>query len=228
MEEILRLLTEGMEYILIPCRYQELSFELPACRSDEGAYYRIPHKALLYFYREVQKKYNIHIKIDKDVTLMTQGYCVAGCYLQTENDVSDIHIGENKISFASTDAERTSPFCIAMNRAQDKVITKEVFGLLSRIYRADGTPVIYGIDDMEILDDVNQPKVNSLEMDEFERLSAVTITYTGSDGQPRNKAIGEMKEAMLQYIDQMPDADGTHQQEKSAVHRYLELKAKMQ
>lgn len=171
--EMLALLTRGMDTRMVPVKFRKSEYQLPACRRGEEDNFRISHATLQFYFRKVKKEYlDIKLEMKKDYSYISLGYCIAACTLITKDGESDIYFGENRVSAVSSGADRDAPFQIAVNRAQDKVIYREIFGLESRYFTPDGKPVLY--------DDFLSQQDNNAETEENN--SAVNCSNANGNG----------------------------------------------
>ncbi len=231
MESIIELLTKGLETINIPAQFNNqfnnLVFEIPACRVNGDPYFRITHNVLMYFYHVIQKKFPaVKLQMDENFSYISPSYCVAACYVEINGEKCDLHFGENKVTMASNDAEKQSPFNIAVNRAQDKAILKDLLGLATRIYHEDGTPILYRYDEEEPAEAQAPKGLNSVEEDELRQLSELIIPVKTSDGKSGNLRVKDMPDALLKFIATASDPDGVYGCYQQNVLRYIELRKK--
>jgi len=221
-DKFLELIVNGSEYIDVKAEFLGEKYVLPACRREDGVY-RIPHKALEYMFKCIRDKHvDVRMCMDKEFLYISPTYCVAGCHLETQDGESEPHFGEIKVQMSSNEAEKNSPFNIAINRARDKVILKEVFGLYTRNYDAEGNPVLYENETEE----PEAPALNSVEQKEFEELGAHTVPIRKSDGSTVNATLSAMPDNLLQYIAASADPTGIMAEHKQKAARYYELKEK--
>lgn len=140
-EEMMRLLTQGMDTMLIDAQYNNVHYQLPACRRRTDECFRISHKTLLYFYQIVRKRFkDVKICMEPAWKKCEVGYCIAACTVETKDGKSDLYFGENRVSTFTSSVDMNNPFQIAVNRAMDKAILYEIFGLPSRFFDNNGNP----------------------------------------------------------------------------------------
>lgn len=142
---MIELLTKGMDTVMVPAKYKGSEFQIPACRLNCNDNYRISHATLLYFYRNLKRQYkDVCIQMKSEWNYVSVGYCIAACTVMTKDGESDLYFGENRVTTFSSSADTNNPFQIAVNRAMDKAIYYEIFGLPSRYFSSDGIPVLSG------------------------------------------------------------------------------------
>ena len=61
--EMLALLTKGMDTVYLNASYKNASYQIPACRKSPNENYRVSHSTLLYFYRKLKMQ-------DKEVRIV--------------------------------------------------------------------------------------------------------------------------------------------------------------
>ena len=141
--EMLALLTKGMETVYLNAAYKNASYQIPACRKSPNENYRVSHSTLLYFYRKLKRQFNdVRIVMHPEWKYYSLGYSVAACSVVTKDGESDLYFGENRVTTFSARVDADNPFQIAVNRAMDKAIYYEIFGLPSRYFDSDGFPVL--------------------------------------------------------------------------------------
>ena len=141
--EMLALLTKGMETVYLNASYKNASYQIPACRKSPNENYRVSHSTLLYFYRKLKRQFNdVRIVMHPEWKYYSLGYSVAACSVVTKDGESDLYFGENRVTTFSARVDADNPFQIAVNRAMDKAIYYEIFGLPSRYFDSDGFPVL--------------------------------------------------------------------------------------
>ena len=228
--DLTQVLCSGMETIEIKakciCGDNEY-YAIPACRKTGEKYFRILHSTLEWFYKQAQEKHpEMKIVMETDLSCITPQYCVAGCHLRVDDMNYESYFGEMKVTMKSAEAEKMSPYNIAVNRARDKAILRDVFGLFSRTYLEDGTPYVNGIDGPDEEEEA-APVLNSVEKREFDELAGYTIPLRqgGKTGKVR---LSEMSDNMLGYILSAADPAGVLEPHKPRIRRYMELRDKLE
>lgn len=142
-DEMMRLLTQGMDTIFVTAQYNGVSYQIPACRKSPDEHFRISHRTLLHFYQKVRRKFrDVKICMEPAWKKCEVGYCIAACTVETKDGKSDLYFGENRVSTFTSTVDSNNPFQVAVNRAMDKAIFYEIFGLPSRFFDNEGNPVI--------------------------------------------------------------------------------------
>lgn len=120
-EEMIRLLTQGLDTVMVNVRYKNHTFQIPACRKNSNESYRISHRTLLYFYQKLRRECrDVKICMKPEWKKCEVNYSIAACTVVTQDGESDLYFGENKQTPISTGVNSNSPFQIAVNRAMDK------------------------------------------------------------------------------------------------------------
>ena len=158
-EEMIRLLTQGLDTVMVNVRYKNHTFQIPACRKNSNESYRISHRTLLYFYQKLRRECrDVKICMKPEWKKCEVNYSIAACTVVTQDGESDLYFGENKQTPISTGVNSNSPFQIAVNRAMDKAIFYEIFGLPSRYFDNDGNSILFtDIDNVQKGDEYSEP-----------------------------------------------------------------------
>lgn len=235
---MLTLLTHGSETIYIPAVFRGKTYQIPACRKSEEEDFRISHNTLMYFYRKIKEEHrDVRVMIRPEFSYISVGYCIAAALIQTKEGDSDVYFGENRVTVSSKLTDKDSPFQIAVNRAEDKAISTEVFGLVSRYFDKNGTPVIFQTGEpIPVSDASNNASqspvssgdvaaqgsgLNSVELKEYEKLGNIEVKVN-SNGKKEVRIIRDMGDKLLEYF----ATNSADEQFKKNVSRFLELRRK--
>ena len=158
-DEMIRLLTQGLDTVMVNVRYKNHAFQIPACRKNPNESYRISHRTLLYFYQKLRRECrDVKICMKPEWKKCEVNYSIAACTVVTQDGESDLYFGENRVTTFSSGVDSNSPFQIAVNRAMDKAIFYEIFGLPSRYFDNDGNSILFtDIDSVQNGDEFCKP-----------------------------------------------------------------------
>lgn len=252
---MIELLTKGMDTIMVPASYKGTEFQIPACRRNPGEHYRISHSTLLFFYRRMKRTYkDVQVQMRSEWNHISVGYCIAACNVVTKEGVSDLYFGENRVTTFSSRADADNPFQIAVNRAMDKAIFYEIFGLPSRYFSPDGMPVLSYDEDMTLSQgdaDIEQSEntggqnqapqptvkesssqmsrqdpagLNSIEEEEMSQLGKVKVPVY-KDGIKKEMPLSNMSDKLLAYFSQNIQSEKDAGLKKQ-IERLIALRAK--
>lgn len=250
-EKMLALLTRGLDTIMITGTFKGKDYLIPACRRNDNEHYRISHSTLLYFYRLAKKaNRDLCIRVSNEIFSANRAYCIAACSVHTAEGDSDLYIGENAIDGYESVAEKFSPYQIALNRAEDKAIYTEVFGLQSRFYDSNGDPVLFTGENVQYdatPDDVREGNekdaaqedvtpdeapmrgrqdddlLNSVEKEELCKLGEEVIQIKTKSGEVKTIQFAKMNNKVLKCF---ADSEATVPEKKEKMLRLLELRRK--
>lgn len=253
-EKMLALLTRGLDTIMITGTFKGKDYLIPACRKNDTENYRISHSTLMYFYRLAKKaNRDLCIRVSNEIFSANRAYCIAACSVHTAEGDSDLYIGENAIDGYESVAEKFSPYQIALNRAEDKAIYTEVFGLQSRFYDSNGDPVLFTGENVQsdaTPDDVREGNekdaaqedvtpdeapmqsgqddgpLNSVEKEELRKLGEEVIQIKTKTGELKTIQFVKMSNKVLECFANDPDSESTAPGKKEKMLRLLELRRK--
>ena len=239
-------LPEGVESINIKIEVYDEQYEIPACyvrqlAANKKKRYRITHKTLMSAFRQFRLRHQ-GLRMESGyidgqfIGHASPAYCFAGCRISNGDVHNDTFYGEAKIQFNACDAEKSNPFVVAMNRAQDKAVL-DFLGLETQSFYEDGSPALYdeiadtAVDDASIehpLVPREDPKdapqaLTKEEAVEFDISSKQTLKIR-KGGNDVLIPISQASEKILQLYAE--STDPALQASSNVVKRYIELRAK--
>ena len=218
MEDVGLNMSQELECIYVTASFRKKEYKIPAYKTVNGLY-RIPHNALSMLYTKISEEHSdIRLEMDKQVLFISPTYCTAAYHLITKERVYETRVGENKIGIASSQAEKEAPFNIAVNRAQDKVILRDIFGLPTRLFDKNGRPIVYMTDD--IFEDAEPEKrsgLNSVEEDEFNKIGELNIRLNTKNGEQGLVKINCMSDSLLKFLAGFEDPEGKFEEQKTHI-----------
>ena len=85
-EEMIRLLTQGLDTVMVNVRYKNHTFQIPACRKNSNESYRISHRTLLYFYQKLRRECrDVKICMKPEWKKCEVNYSIAACTVVTQD-----------------------------------------------------------------------------------------------------------------------------------------------